>query len=114
MIPSTSDDLLDIRTALADLAEAPKAIRESARATAAELGGPLADLVKAMERSPELMARAVGEAFARTLSQALAVQARERPPEVIHAAPAAGWVFTPDYYPNGALKQLRATRIESE
>ena len=120
------DPLLEISTALADLADtmerrdaqASEAIKAAVQAAAAEISSPLADLLAAIEKA--------GPETARTIAQALAALRTEPPvvnvsvpapivnvsaPEVTVQMPAAaGWRFDVDYHLNGAIKGLSAKR----
>lgn len=115
------DPLLEISTALADLADtmerrdaqASEAIKAAVQAAAAEISSPLADLLAAIEKAGPDTARTIAEALAGMRTEQPAVNVTVPVPEVHVALPsAAGWRFDVDYHLNGAIKGLTAKRME--
>ena len=114
------DPLLEISTALADMADtmerrdtqASEAIKAAVQAAAAEISSPLADLLAAIEKAGPDTARTIAAALENMRQEAPAVNVTVPVPEVTVTMPAsAGWRFEVDYHPNGAIKGLTAKRL---
>lgn len=113
------DPMLEISTALADLADtmerrdaqASEAIKAAVQAAAAEISAPLADLLMAIEKAGPETARTIGQALAGLRAEPAMVNVTVPVPEVRVELPvAAGWRFDIDYLPNGSIKGLTAKR----
>ncbi len=114
------DPLLEISTALADMADtmerrdaqASEAIKAAVQAAAAEISSPLADLLMAIERAGPEAARTIGQALTGLRAEPPTVNLTVPVPEVHVELPvAAGWRFDIDYLPNGSIKGLTAKRL---
>lgn len=110
--------MLEFSTALADLVDAmerrgTEQLLEAARSAAMEVGTPLAEMLEAVQRMGPELARSLAAALAQVKAEAPVVNVTVPVPEVIVELPrAGGWDFTVDYHPTGALKGLKARRVE--
>jgi hypothetical protein len=118
----SADPMLEISTALADLADvmerngAADAIGQAVRDAALEIGTPLADLLVAIERSGPATAKAIAEAIGK-------LQMPQPAAPIVHVAapavtlempdPPEGWRFDVDYHVNGSIKGLTAKRLHA-
>lgn len=120
-MPTDRDPMLEISTALADMADtmerrdaqASEAIKSAVQAAAAEISGPLADLLAAIEKAGPETASTIAAALAGMRQEQPAVNVTVPAPQVnVEMPAAAGWRFEVDYHPNGAIKGLTARRLE--
>jgi hypothetical protein len=114
---STINPLVEISTALADIAEALERgdarAADAARTAALEIVTPLAELLEAVKASGADATKAVAEAIAATRQQEPPVINVPAPNVTVSMPPTAGWRFDVDYHPNGAIKGLTARRLET-
>lgn len=111
---SKTDPLVEISTALADIAEtlerSDTTSADAVRTAALEIVTPLAELLEAIKTSGADTARAVAGAIAATRQEPPVINVPA--PQVHVEVPAAnGWRFDVDYHPNGAIKSMTARRL---
>lgn len=110
--------MLEFSTALADLVDVlerrgTEQLLEAVRSTALEVGTPLSELLEALQGMGPELARSLATALAQLKPEAPVVNVTVPVPEVIVELPqTGGWDFTVDYHPTGALKGLKARRVQ--